>query len=161
MVVTPPAVGDPVDDWFDDVAPPDPSLVSQGAGANAITAASWGDLPSYTCDNTLTNPHATRSLLVAVQFGAWVVSTSADVRASVASTGGDVSFTATPGGGGVTSWGQVLMGSSAASAMQSSMFTIEIPAASSLSIKMQAYRASGTTCGINYPWTQIVPLRYV
>ena len=162
MVCTPPAVAAVVDDEFDNIWPPDRQAPGYGAGANSITAAAWADLPSYAPTASLANPHATASLLVQVMYAAWMVGTSATCYAGLASNGGDVAITPAPGEPGAAGWSQNLeIAASTPGCQCSGWFTVEIPASSTLALKFQAYRVSGTTCGVNYPVLEIIPLRYV
>ena len=154
---------------WDHLFPPDPPAVGSGAGG-AVTATSFAAIPSGTGVVSITNPSTVAALLVDVRFGAWLTCTTQSdyIRASVANNGGDVAVTGTPGGGGLTSWGQILHHATAAGTIvavttkQHSSFTIQVPAGDTLSLQMVAMRNDASaSVAAYYPFLELLPLRYV
>ena len=147
-----------IDDLLD--VPAEASASS--TGANTITATTWAALPTPLSVD-LTNPHPTRGLFTQVSYGAQLTATATDLRVCVAATGG-LTIPAGIGTGGALSWGEVLYISLATSGSWSlqSAFTCTLPAGTTTTLSMQAYRAVATgTQTVNFPTLRATPLRYV
>lgn len=151
----------------DDFQIPD-VVTAFGNGTNSITATTFTDLPTTSCIAAVTNPHPTASLIVQVQFGAWMtVTTAADPAVRCCPrVSGSLTLAAGigSGGNGPIGWGEIpLCGGIASNPQQmQGCGTYTLPAsATPATFTMQAMRdsASGGQ-NVNYPTIRIIPLYY-
>lgn len=130
----------------------------QGATVQSITATSWANLPNM-ASISLNLPHP---CWVTIVFGAWMVATASDTRASVRVTGATtLSETQLEVGGSATAWGQVLYTNNTTGSRQSSSVrTVRLNAGNN-TITARAYRtASGGSNSVNYSTMQVSPIRW-
>ncbi len=129
-----------------------------GNGNNTVTATTFADLPTTACTVSITNPHPTASMLVAVQFGAWMSATANAIRCCPR-VSGSVTLAAGPGGV-VPGWGMVPRAVTDYVSFTGQGYATLPPGTATFT--MQAYRESATgTQQCSYPSISVVPLRYV
>lgn len=136
-----------------------PAPAAESGTTSTITATSWTGLPTSNPSPTLTNPHATRGMLVDVRYSGWLATTGPAVRC-VPRVWGDVTIAAGIGTGALN-WGEVLYTATAGTQCSAS-FLMTVPAGGTVTADLQAYRdsASGTQT-VNYSTLRLIPLRYV
>jgi len=146
----------------DDGAALPASVSAYGNGQNVITALSATDLPSFTANATMINPHLTKGLLVKVVYSCWIVPNGVTVRAYMRCAG-NLTIGTTMGSGGAVMWGQVPMSGDTGSnaAQKRGNFTCIIPANGSAQFNWTAFKdSSAGAANVNYPCTNVIPLRY-
>lgn len=153
-------LADAVEDLLGDL--PD-EIVAFGNGTNTIVtgAATWGALPTTAASVVMTNPSATLDMLVEVAYGAWLSSTSGDVRLNVIASGG-LTILDGVAVGGAAGWGEVPQSTFATSGQFSGKYTCRIPAgAAAVTFVTRGYRsAAAGTQSVNYPTVRVTPLRF-
>lgn len=141
---------------------PDP-VAAHGNGINTITATTYTDLPTVTCIAAITNPHATRPMLVQVNYGAWITSSTNSVR-MVPRTSGSVTIAAgSIGSGGPVGYGEIIRTGTTEYQQYHAVYTVELPvSATAATFTMTALReaASGLQ-QVNYATIRLTPLRFV
>jgi len=142
---------------------PDP-VNAHANGVNTITATTFTDLPTIACSVALTNPHATRSLLCRVDYGAWISTSTVSVRVCPRISG-SLTVAAGIGTNAPTGYGQLIRGNSGSTTYQqlAASYTVTLPvSATAATFTLQAHRESAsTTIQVNYATLDITPLRYV
>lgn len=134
--------------------------------AGTGTANVWFNLPTTTCNASITNPHATKDMLVDITVGAWLITATSgvDVRLGFAISNG-ITAAAGPGLSNVSppGWGLVpLNANPSASVSFGCSYSGVIPANSTVTFTGQSMFSSTTgqkQC--NYPTIQITPIRYL
>lgn len=137
-----------------------PDRVSAHAnGVNTITATSFTDLPTIACAVSITNPHATANMLVKVDCGAWINTSTIACRVCPRISGA-LTVAAGIGSNAPTGYGQLIR--ALGDYEQYSMgYYVELPSGTS-TFTVQAYRESAsTTVQVNYATLDINPLRYI
>jgi hypothetical protein len=136
-------------------------VTAYGNGTNIVTAASFAVLPTNTCSASITNDHPFASLLILVEYGAWMSAATGDVRATV-SISGSVSSNAGISGSGPAGWGEVLHIATPFYISRKAACTYEIPAsATPATVTMESYRVGSGVTHVDYPTIRIIPLRFV
>lgn len=133
-----------------------------GNGTNTITATTFTDLPTTACTAAITNPHPSASMIVLVEFGAWLHASANAVRCCPR-VSGSVTIAAGIAAGGPIGWGEIpLTGNSGNPQQHKASATYSLPASGTpATFTMQAHRdsAAGTqTC--NYATIRIIPLYF-
>jgi hypothetical protein len=142
-----------------------PDVVTAFAnGTNTITATTFADLPTTTCIAAIANPHPTASLIVHVEFGAWMAASANSVRMCPRVSGSLVLAAGIgSGGNGPIGWGEIPLAANSANPQQlQGCGTYTLPAsATPATFTMQAFRDSAAgTQNVNYPTLRIIPLYY-
>ena len=136
-----------------------PDRVSAHANTiNTITATSFTDLPS-TCSVAITNPHPTAGMLVRVDYGAWVLTTTVVCRICPRISG---SLTVAPGIGSnaPSGYGQLIRALGDYHQFGAGYYAELPPGTATFTIT--AYRESAsTTVQVNYATLDVVPIRYL
>lgn len=137
--------------------------VAFGNGSNNIVSVNptWAVLPTVTANAVITNPSATRNLVVDVRYSCWMVANGSNIRASLTASGG-LTIPAGIGGGGATGWGQIVyLGNTGGAITQQRVgfYTCTIPAgAGAVTFAWQAFVDANTgTNQVNYPVTEVIP----
>lgn len=137
-----------------------PDRVSAHAnGVNTITATTFTDLPTVSCSVAITNPHPTADMLVRVDCGAWINTSTVACRVCPRISGA-LTVAAGIGSNAPTGYGQLIraLGDYEQYAMA---YYAELPPGTS-TFTVQAYRESAsTTVQVNYATLDILPVRYL
>lgn len=129
-----------------------PSVVSNGGAPQAISATSFAPVPGI---NPITISFA-RPALVIVTLGAWLVSSTGDLRVGIQLSG------ATSQAPNVPNWGQVMYLAAAGSiSNQTSCQKVVQVNAGSTTFTPVAYQQSGGTKQCNYATLQVAPVRWI
>jgi hypothetical protein len=147
-----------------DLTLPDP-VAGYSGGTNTITATTFTNLPTNACSVSITNPHATADLLVAVSTGHWIsLPASAAFTRACPAVSGSVTIAAGIGsvGNGPSGWGAI-PGSSIQGINQCSGFALYTLPPGTATFTMQAYKdsAAAGTHQVNYSVIEINPIRYL
>jgi hypothetical protein len=142
-----------------------PAIVQgYGNGTNTIgaTAGTWGTLVTAPISLTMTNPSADYDLVVDVSFGAWMASSTGDVRYGIALTGG-MTVSPGPGTNNVAGYGLLPTTQQTNSTQQSGFMVVTIPkGAAAVNFVGQGYRSNGaSTAQVNYPTLVLEPRRFI
>lgn len=144
-----------------DLILPDP-VNAHANGVNTITATSFTDLPTIACSVAITNPHASANMLVLVNYGSWVSTSTVAVRICPRISGA-MTVAAGIGANAPTGYGQMIRGNSGSTTyaqFSASYYAELVPGTSTFTL--QAYRESAsTTIQTNYCTLDIIPIRYV
>jgi hypothetical protein len=147
-----------------DLTLPD-EVAGYSGGTNTITATTFTDLPTNACAVSITNPHPTADMLVAVHCGHWInLPASAAFTRTCPRVSGSITIAAgvTSVGGGHAGWGMVCGSNVQGNAQHSGYATYTLPPGTA-TFTMQAYKdsAAAGTHQVNYSVIQITPLRYL
>ena len=137
-----------------------PDVVAVAGGSpNSITSASFAVLPTNTCTAAITNPHPTANMLCLVSYGAWMIASTGDGRASLDISG---ALTVSPGigGGAAIGWGEILFSTTTTLNQKAATITVALPPGTT-TFKMYALRSGAGTVNVNYATIRIVPLSYI
>lgn len=139
-----------------------PDRVSAHAnGINTISATSFTDLPTIACSVSITNPHASANMLVAVHYAAWISTTTVSVRVCPRISGA-MTVAAGIGANAPSGYGQMIRSNAVTAYGQyaATYYAELVPGTSTFTL--QSHRESASTSPqVNYATLDIVPMNYV
>lgn len=134
------------------------------SGSNAITATSYGNLPTTPISCAMTNPSSDYGLLCHVSISAWMASATSttELTASVAGSGGMTFAAGSTGNGHALQQSENLLTTLTPAQQYQSTVPVVIPAgAAAVTFTFQAKRSAATSCTLNAPVIRCTPIRYV